>query len=245
MRAVLITGAVACLAVGGAAAALSDGQGSDDARSAFAAAREQVLRERLTLPVSDSLQLVLDPERGRLALSRGAATLREWPVTAVAAGRRRLGFGRDTRRADWRTRVWRGGVLDPPVHVQRRVIVSNEVTPPDLSGAVDWIPPTPEEAVPTPARFIVHYADGLGLEVVAVGAGDGVGLRTITGRLLLAVRGLVPPRWDRYRVRVRMSAAEAGALYRAFPTGAVFMAVLPGGERSPAPERTPVARSHR
>jgi hypothetical protein len=213
-----------------ATSALTVRRDRDDAQSvasAELAARVSVLRERVRLAPSDTPLLVLDPAHGTLSLARGGATLREWPVSAVSAGRRRLGFGRGTDHVDWRTRVWADGHVDPPAHRDRRVIVSDEVTPPDLTGAVDWIPPTPEEAVPTPPRFLVHYADGLGVEVVADAARAGHGIGRLLRRLLFTSREILPVSWDRYRVRIVMPAAEAGALYRGFPAGALFVAVLP------------------
>jgi hypothetical protein len=216
-----------CLGLAGSAVALRQAEDAPASPAAFLAAREAVLRERLALARTDTLQLVLDPESGTLTLARGGTTLREWPVTEVEAGRRRLGFGRGPERADWRVHAWRGGTVDPPVRVERRVIVTDDSLPPDLTGAVDWIPPTPEEAVPTPLRFVVHYPDGLGVEVVAQGHGDARRLRGLPQRLRFLVREMMPRRWDRYRVRLVMPAAEAGALYRSFPSGAVFLAVLP------------------
>jgi hypothetical protein len=40
---------------------------------------------------------------------------------------------------------------------------------------------------------------------------------------------MLPRNWDRHRIRVEMTAVELGALYRAFPLDAAFVAVLPKG----------------
>jgi hypothetical protein len=225
--ALALAGCVCLAATGFAVYPRHDGDAPRGARAAALRARSAVLRERLAMAASDSLLLILDPDRATLALARGGATLREWPVAGVSAGRRRLGFGRGGDRSDWRTRVWSTARVDPPLSRDRRVIVSDDVTPPDLTGAVDWIPPTPDEAVPTPPRFLVHYADGLGVEVVALGPEGSHRPRGLLRRLVLAAREMLPVSWDRYRVRVLMPAAAAGALYRSFPAGAAFVAVLP------------------
>lgn len=190
--------------------------------------RVEGLRARLRLAESDTLLLILDPFVGSFILARGGATLREWSVSEISAGKRRLGFGRGVDRPDWRTRIWSAAQLDPPVRRERRVLVSDTVAVPDLSGAVDWIPPTPEEAVPTPPRFLVHYAEGLGVEVIAVGAPSARGLRGLLRRGSSLAREVLPASWDRYRIRVMMPAAEAGSLYRSFPDDAALLALLSG-----------------
>jgi len=188
-------------------------------------------REHLRLAREGSLHFVLEPEARTLTLFHGSARLRRWDVETVRAGPRRLVAGRDIERL-WHATAWSAPRLDPPVRRERRVIESDSVVPPDPSGTDAWIPPTPEEAVPSPPRFVVHFEGGLGLEVVSVGErvpSRGL-LRTVVGALGAPLLGR-----DRFRVRVTMDVAEAGALYRAFPPDAALVIILP----PTAPNETP------
>jgi len=193
--------------------------------AAFLAARATVLQAQLELVKEDARYLLLDPEAGALTLFQGGAPLRSWPVTAVAVGERRLGSPEE----GWRTRRWDGVRIEPPVERERRVLVSDSVEPPDLTGAVDWIPPTPEEAVPTPSRFVLHYDGGLGLEVVALAAeSDTLSVSVpFLERVEHGLRRFLPRNWDRYRIEVAMAAPEAGALYRSVPDSSSLLAILP------------------
>lgn len=185
--------------------------------------RASALATQIELAKRDHRYLVLDPEAGTLTLFHGAAPLRSWPVHSIEAGALRPMMEQD----GWRNRRWDGARMEPAVDMERRVIVSDQVEPPDPAGAVDWVPPTPEEAVPAPRRFVVHYDGGLGLEVVASGVdstGTGPSLpRRIQHRLVR----VLPANWDRYRIRVRMDPREAGALYRALPDSTSLLALLP------------------
>jgi hypothetical protein len=165
---------------------------------------------------------VLDPGARTLTLFQGPAPLRAWIVATVEAGPRRLGSWGSIGH-DWHTRAWSEPRLDPPLRRVRRVIESDSVTPPDPSDTDAWIPPTPEEAVPTPARFVAHHEGGLGLEVVAVG--EGAPPRGVSGAIADLLR--LPSPWgDRYRVRLTMEASEAGALYRTYPPDASLVIIL-------------------
>ncbi|HEX9887333.1 MAG TPA: hypothetical protein VGA70_12635 [Longimicrobiales bacterium] len=192
-------------------------------------AREAALRHRLDLADSGRLHLVLDGERHLLSLWHGGAELRLWSVSEITAGRRRPGGDDDPTTPDWRRRLWEDARLAPPVRRERRVIVSDSVAPPDLSGAVSWIPPGPDEAVPTPRRFDIRFQGGLAVEVVAR---DPDGSRPPAGwRDRLA--GLLPRARDPYRIRLVMTVAEAGTLYRSLPEGSAFVAVLPSTSQHP------------
>lgn len=195
------------------------------------AAEATTLRARLELAAADRRYLVLEPQRGVLTLVQGGAELRSWPVRDVSAGARHLTLGADPHREDWRRVTWTDGRLDPPVRRERRVVVSNQVEPPDLTGAVEWVPPTPEEEIPAPGRFWIHFEEGLGLEVQADASGDAPA-RPLPGPGLMAslraaVGHLSPRNWDRYRVRVVMEPADAGSLYRTLPDSVAFVATLP------------------
>jgi hypothetical protein len=193
--------------------------------AALLAARATVLQAQLELVKEEARYLLLDPDAGTLTLFHGGAPLRSWPVVAISVGARRLGSPEE----GWRTRRWDGVRIEPPVERDRRILVSDSVEPPDLTGAVDWVPPTPEEAVPTPARFVLHYDGGLGLEVVALRAdADTTSVPVpILERIEHSMRRLLPRNWDRYRIEVAMAAPEAGALYRSLPDSSSLLAILP------------------
>jgi hypothetical protein len=188
--------------------------------------RVTVLRHRAVMARQGRELLLLDPGNATLTLYLGAAALKAWRVQGVEAGARR--FALSPPDEGWRTRLWQNPHLNPPVQRERRLIVSDSVVPPDPAGEVDWIPPTPEEAVPTPSRFVVHYAGGLGLEVVAEGADSLVAKGTMVEEAVAALREFHPDNLDRYRIRVRMAAEDAGALYRSFPDQAALVALWPG-----------------
>lgn len=199
--------------------------------AAFLQERAAVLQVQLDLVKEDARYLFLDPDRGTLTLYHGAVPLRTWPVLSVEAGARRLGKEEE----GWRSRRWDMARMEPPVERERRVLVSDSVEPPDLTGAVDWVPPTPEEMVPTPASFVVHYEGAMGLEVLAVEpapAADSLAdSLTFAPPLLQRVehrlRRLLPRNWDRYRIRVAMPRDEAGSLYRSLPDSTSLLAIIP------------------
>lgn len=190
-------------------------------------ARSAALRNQMDLARDGQRFLVLDPERGTLTLYHGAAPLRSFTVLEVQAGQRRVGVGRGNARDDWRTARWEGSRLEPPVVRDRRVIVSDSVEPPDPTGEVDWVPPVPEEAVPTPPRFVIHFDAGLGMEVVAAGADSSSAPVSLSARAEHRLRRFLPRNWDRYRIRTVIPAAEAGALYRSLPDSVALVAIIP------------------
>lgn len=190
-------------------------------------ARSAALRNAMDLSRDGRRFLVLDPSRGTLTLYLGATPLRAFPVLSVGAGERRLRVGRGTAREDWRTARWEESRLEPEVHRERRTIVSDSVEAPDLTGAVDWVPLPPEEAIPTPPRFVIHFAGGLGMEVVAAGVDSTAAHVGLWQRMRHTARGFLPSNLDRYRIRVVMAADDAGDLYRSLPDSAAFVAVIP------------------
>jgi len=191
-------------------------------------ARAGALRAATQLARADRTFFVLDPGLGVLTLYSGGAELRVYPVGEVRAGSRRaVTWGVAEGAHDWRARVWADARIDPPIHRNPRVLVSDSVVPPDLAGAEAWIPPTPEEGIPAPRHFMVHFADGLGVEFTLADGEETP--RDIGARLRGLLARMLPRNWDRHRIRVEMTAVELGALYRAFPSDAAFVAVLPSG----------------
>lgn len=190
-------------------------------------ARSAAVRNKLDLARDGVHFLVLEPEAGTLTLYDGSILLRTYPILEVAIGERRLGVGRGAAREDWRTARWEGSRLEPPIHREHRTLVSDSVEPPDPTGAVDWIPPTPDEAVPTPHRFVIHFSGGLGMEVVASGTDTTSTQAGPWAQIGHRARQLLPRNWDRYRIRVVMPTTEAGALYRSLPDSIALVAVIP------------------
>jgi hypothetical protein len=199
--------------------------------AAFLQERAAVLQQQVELVKEGARYLLLDPDRGAITLYDGGVPLRSWPVLTVEAGARRLGAGEE----GWRSRRWDLARIEPPVERDRRVLLSDSVEPPDLTGAVDWIPPPPEEAVPTPPSFVVHYDGGMGLEVVAIepapvtdSVADSLAFAPpLLERVEHRLRRVLPRNWDQYRIRVSMADKEAGSLYRSLPDSTSLLAIIP------------------
>jgi len=73
---------------------------------------------------------------------------------------------------------------------------------------------------------VVHYAGGLGLEVLAEATDSVTAEVGLLDRVQHGLRRLLPRNWDRYRIRVVMPAPEAGALYRSLPDSTSLLAVI-------------------
>ena len=131
--------------------------------------------------------------------------------------------------------------------------MSDKVVPPDLTGAVDWVPPTPQEQFPTRSRYFVRYDGGLVLEVVATAGsgvateesfpGDSLSDRSYRGpgaltrlRHWLADRLFVLFSGGNHHVKVRivLPVDEAGNLYRSLPDSSSLLIVSPAPRRAPA-----------
>jgi hypothetical protein len=169
------------------------------------------------------MYFLLDPAARTLTLFSGGSPLRGWAVERVEVGSRRFRIPDAARDASWSGLGFENPRLDPPLMRERRVIVSDSVEAPDLSGADEWIPPLPEEAFPAPDRFVVHYDDGLGVQIVTSDEEGGAHpLRAVRRFLTGGGFGL-----NRYTVRITMSSEEVGALYRAYPAEAVFLIRMP------------------
>ena len=88
-------------------------------------------------------------------------------------------------------------------------------------------PPAPEEEVPLPARFVIHFSGGLGVEVRPASVDGVVPKPGVGDRMRARLARLQPRNWDRLRIRVEIEPEEAGALYRGVPDG-VPLLFLPG-----------------
>ena len=196
------------------------------------------LRMELDLASAGRPYLVLDLAGGKVVLKSHGAVLREFPFRSAWA--RRLGFAALFRTGNQPLdTLWVGGRLLPPRRLERTVMVVDTVLPPDPSGTVTFIPPTPEEETPVPPSFRIRYGGGLSL-VVCTGAeeaeildGAALGVSSPLDRLMNWIRRR-PWLRDHVRLHLTLPRGEAGSLYRAFSDGTPLLILgrWPG-ERDP------------
>jgi hypothetical protein len=206
------------------------------------ASRPAALQVHLDLAASEQFLLVLDEAKPILSLSLGSVPLQHYAVLAVEKPLRRAFFRRLADAADPAGVAWRGGVQDPPRVRDRKELAYQQATdePADPADPVaegdetvqapqfeaPKIPPTPEEAVPAPASWVLRYEDGPELWIQGVGD-DGVPSlpeALASGRMALlrdAWNGRVPPA----RLRILMPMADAQALYRSLPPDVILLIV--------------------
>ena len=108
-----------------------------------------------------------------------------------------------------------------------------------VDSLVPYVPPPPEEAIPTPPRFRVRYQGGEP-EILA----EGTPPEPLPIRWWRALRDALSDaratlRGDRPRIRLRavLPATAAGALYRSIPEGTPLYVLHPGPQAAaPAPD---------
>jgi hypothetical protein len=193
------------------------------------------LARLLELASGREFYLLLDLERGQLHLMYRGAVLRDFLVLDTQVGRRRAFFTARPLPADWADSVWHDGRLHPGRRFERLELDAPDSPVPPESLTVT-IPPTPEEAIPAPDRFLIRYRDGKAIEIVAhdtsVAAGDARPPRASTplGERLLYV--LAPWRRPAVLIRLEMPAEDAQALYRGLPEDGEFLLVPATPRRS-------------
>jgi hypothetical protein len=200
-------------------AALSSAAPAEPAPAVEPAALDRRLtldRAELELSRAERFYFVLDAGRSRLRLMYAGAALRDYSLLGAELGRPCSWTGCSGPVEDWDLRTWTGSDLDPAREIERRVVVAPPVgaTPAEEVA----IPPLPEELLPAPARYRVRFDGGLALEIVAGASTPGLLERL---REKAETLGLGPH--DALRIRVRMPAEEAGALYRSFPEDAALL----------------------
>ena len=215
----------------------------------FGTELDRVRRETRNLRLETELAsgvgpyLLLDLQEKALTLKLQGVILREFPVLDASA-RIRHSAGRGGSRGLPVDSIWGGGNLLPEVRRKREVIYSDSVTPPDPSGAVATIPPTPEEAVPTPPTFRIRFLEGRSVAVTAAptemsGEQGHDGRPSAWSGVAHWVRRK-PWHRDLFRLDITMAEAEAGALYRALSPGIPMLVVGPGpGSVTKPPPRAP------
>jgi hypothetical protein len=193
------------------------------------------LARLLELASGREFYLLLDVERGRLRLMYRGAVLRDFLVLDTQVGLRRAFLTARPLPADWADSVWHDGRLDPARRFERL-----ELDPPDSpvpqESLTVTIPPTPEEAIPAPDRFLIRYNDGKAIEIVArdtSAAGRRVRLSRVStplGKRLLYA--LAPWRRPAVLLRLEMPVEDARSLYRALPEDGEFVFVPSTPRRS-------------
>ena len=151
-----------------------------------------------------------------VTLYHGAAELRSFRAEEIERGDLRLPVMRGALLDATTPRSWEIARVSPARVRARREVLQPEVEQtPDPAGAVAYVPPTPDAAMPPPPAFKLASEDGLAIIVQPTGregVDDGVG-----AYLGSWVTRLLPDRGERARLRLRMSSREAGELYRALP----------------------------
>ena len=180
------------------------------------------LERRVELATGDSFYLLLDHgiDQGGtdLKLMYGGAILQSYPVHSVSIGRPRVLFVSAGEPIDWRMTIWNDGTLSPP---RPELPPMQLATDDEAEAASPVLPPTAEEAIPVPARFLIRFDGGLALEVRSSpdqsDAGWWVRQRLAWARRWQDVRSALSSDRDAARVLVTLDHDAAGALYRALP----------------------------
>lgn len=224
-RLIAVTALAALLAAAAPAAARKESAPEAPAVRAGLLAREVSLRALLDLAKGGGFYLALDPEGQGLSLMCQGAVGRVWPVLGAARGRRRILFVPSGPAESLEGRSWSGGRLDPPRRRSRPTLLV------DSQGKrqgpeEDFVPQTPEEAIPAPASYRILFDGGLEVEIVSVTASHGRLRRLLAkGRRrwqgLLTALGAGPA--ATVRLRLSLSPDDAASLYRAFPEGSSFV----------------------
>ncbi len=197
--------------------------------------RENAAVERLAEATKGSdFYLVLEPDSAALTLQLGGAKLRRIAVESMEFVTPSLAFVPRRRlppaeAAALLERTWKGGELDPPRKRDRIEVAAPPPDPNREEGSVAIpVPPPAEVAILVPDRYFLRFADGLVLEITA----ERPGLRSsATWEDRLAALGLRKADW--WRLRLRLSAADADLLYRALPPSIGFVAWPEGASVRP------------
>lgn len=177
---------------------------------------------------TDSFYLVLDPPGRTLQLVLGGVVIRTFEVSEVKVATPRRWAGAAPLAKDWHERVWTGARLDPPHPGARTEIVGPEIG--TGTGEV-LVPPTPEEAIPVPSLYRIHFAEGLTLEMtggVAEQKGE-LPPTELPGGFKEKVRMLREGAPDPLRVRVTLQPDAYSEIYRALPPG-TDLVIVHGGK---------------
>jgi len=184
------------------------------------------LRRELSLAQGKGFYLRLDARAMRLSLVLGGVPLQEHAIDGFETGRARVAFVPRSASPDWDLRTYAAGRLEPARERDRVEVVAPAPSPSGDEAALEpsppAIPPTAEEAYSVPSRYRIVFTGGITVEVTARGGGRNRGLLR-RGLDAVALRlddlrdALRSSEEGRVRVRLRMAAEDAAALYRALP----------------------------
>lgn len=221
------------VAAGETAAARSEASPSPDPALESLRRDTALLRRELELASGKSFYLRLDAGRGRLTLLLRGVALDDYAIESVEQGVPRVAFVPRRPPVGWDLHAFSAGRLEPERERDRLEIVAPPATPDGDAGEAGTaaaspsppppaIPKTAEESYSVPARYRVLFAEGVSLEIGAVGAARNRSLLRRAGDAL----GLVAADWraalardaaERVRLRVRLAGEDAAALYRSLP----------------------------
>jgi hypothetical protein len=227
MKILASASAVFALLAGGAPLSVAAGGPAPESSARREIEREAArLREEVALAQGRDFYLKLDARTKRLSLVLRGVPLLEVVVDEFEMGRAQVFFRERTLPTDWDLRTYGGGRLDPPRDRDRLEVVAPAPSPTGDEAAVDpsppALPPTAEEAYSVPSRYRIVFAGGVSVEVTAKAGGRNRGaLRRAADALGLYLRDLGAalrvPGAAPVRIRLRMSAEDAAALYRSLP----------------------------
>ncbi|MGE0592249.1 MAG: hypothetical protein AB7G23_11640 [Vicinamibacterales bacterium] len=203
------------------------------------------LERQLALAKSETFYLVLAPDTPDLRLMFAGATLVRVPVTALEVGTGRQFFSEAAPPAGWRDLAWTKGALVPGRPIEELNLIVPESEPErategaetgdaagDAAGSAEaetaavadvpeGLPPTAEEAIEVPARYLVRFEGGLALEIVQAPDASASLWERLTTRLRMRLEDVVSvlraSSRDSVRLRLTMAAEDASALYRSLP----------------------------
>ena len=180
------------------------------------------LQVQIDLATAPAFYLLLDEAAAELRLMLHGVALDTAAVTRVEVGRPQVLFMASTPPA-WRGVVWEDGVLRPDRPARPGVAAAAAPTP---------LPPTAEEAIPVPPRYVIRFGGGLALEIHTTPAeGDAARppwWRRAAGALAGRTREVaaaVDGDRDRVRLRLELDGDDAARLYRSLPPDVRLLAV--------------------
>ncbi len=229
--------AAACLAVCAAATVAARQAGPAPAVEAARLSEENARLDALvSLASGKEFYLLLDPAKPDLTLMLRGAELRRFPVLGLSIGVPRVAWFRRHDPRPWQGVIWEAGRLDPPREADR---VELTAPPPGASGTPPAvpIPPTPEEAFPTPPRYHVWFGGGPAIEIRPREADASASRWSRTAawwhaRWRDTVAALTSSADELVRLRLVLAPEDADALYRSLPPDTKLLVFdnAPGGK---------------
>ncbi len=209
---------------------------AEGATSSRTAPRVEVLRQLVDLSGKNEFYLVVEPQAATVTLLYKGVVARRYPISSIEVGRRRIVFIQRPLPEGPPLPAWKGGRLDPAPKKERPTL-SVDSQGQRQGPEPPLLPPTPEEAVPAPARYHILFDGGIELEVVGGEGEEGGGsqggwLPALVARWEDFLSSLGLRGEHRVRVRLRMPPQEAASLYRGLPPDVSLVILQAEAERS-------------